>query len=366
MDLGHLDRRGFLAVGGGGFICTLAGEKLRVDEPADLDRLARNLKTPPKVAKARARGDGNAALMDAETGAARTAAPVSLASARGVSADREYWIRAEKKKWKIVPTEFDEMMGRPVSGKTRFEAWVYREYEPDFAAPLGSATIPGPLIEANVGESVAVHFQNAVSSPVTIHPHGIFYTEEFDGSYKGEFTDPGGFVQPGETFTYQWDAREGTSGLWLYHDHGPMDPVPTYKGLFGGLIIRDPADPNPPDVEHFVFMHALTPVATGLSRAFSCVNGRAYAGNTPTFEATVGQRVAFHVVGIDNDFHTFHLHGHRWQDGVDGPVIDTKTIGPAESYSLAFDEDNAGRWFYHCHVFSHLHMGMNGWYVVSP
>jgi FtsP/CotA-like multicopper oxidase with cupredoxin domain len=27
-------------------------------------------------------------------------------------------------------------------------------------------------------------------------------------------------------------------------------------------------------------------------------------------------------------------------------------------------EDNPGRWFYHCHVFSHLHMGMNGWYLV--
>jgi FtsP/CotA-like multicopper oxidase with cupredoxin domain len=364
MDLGHLDRRGFLAVGGGGLICTLAGHRLRVDEPADLDKLAAELKTPPKIARARANGGAQAPTADAEASA--KAAPASQVAAQGTSADREYWIRAEKQKWKIVPTGRDEMMDRPVSGKTKFEAWVYREYEADFAAPKASkGAIPGPLIEADVGETVDVHFQNAVSSPVTIHPHGIFYTEDSDGSYKGEFTDPGGFVQPGETVTYHWEARPGTAGLWLYHDHGPMDPVPTYKGLFGPLIVRDPADPNPPDVEHFLFMHALQPVATGLSRAFSCINGRAYAGNTPTFEATVGQRVAFHVVAIDNDFHTFHIHGHRWQEA-DGRIIDTKTIGPGESYSLAFDEDNAGRWFYHCHVFTHLHMGMNGWYVVSP
>jgi FtsP/CotA-like multicopper oxidase with cupredoxin domain len=362
VDPPDLDRRQFLAVGGGGLICTLAGQKLRVDEPADLDKLAAELKTPPKVA--RARGSTRAGASDADSAAG--AASSSQLAAATTSADREYWIRAEPRKWNIVPTGRDEMMDAPVSGDTNFQPWVYREYEPGFATPKAKGYMPGPLIEANIGETVDVHFQNGVGSPVTIHPHGIFYAEESDGSYNGAYTDPGGFVQPGEEVTYHWEAREGTQGLWLYHDHGPMDPVPTYKGLFGALIIRDPSDPKPPDVEHFVFMHSLTPVATGLNRTFSCINGRAYAGNAPTFTATVGQRVAFHVVAIDNDFHTFHLHGHRWQDRVDGPIIDTKTIGPAESYSLAFDEDNAGRWFYHCHVFTHLHMGMNGWYVVSP
>jgi manganese oxidase len=369
MDLSQYDRRGFLAVGGGGLVCTLAGQKLRVDEPADLEKLAAEVRTPPKVAKARGKEAGGSELASdgAEAGAARTAAPASAATAStagGGSADREYWIRAEPRKWNIVKTGRDEMMDRKVKDKSRFLAWAYRPYSENFGEPLGPAKIPGPLIEANVGESIAVHFQSAVPSPVTIHPHGVFYAEDMDGSYKGEFTDPGGFVQNGETFTYHWDAREGTAGAWLYHDHGPMDPVPTYKGLFGPLIIRDPADPEPPDVEHFLMMHALNPVATGLRRAFSCVNGRAYAGNTPTITASVGQRVAMHVIAIDNDFHTFHLHGHRWEDA-DGRIIDTKTIGPAESYSLSFVEDNPGRWFYHCHVFSHLHMGMNGWYLVS-
>ena len=110
-----------------------------------------------------------------------------------------------------------------------------------------------------------------------------------------------------------------------------------------------------PDVEFFLFMHAFQPVATSLHQQFGCMNGRAYAGNTPTLEAKVGQRVAFHVISLDNDFHTFHIHGHRWTDP-DGTVIDTRTFGPGESYTLEFVEDNPGRWFYHCHVFSHLHM----------
>jgi FtsP/CotA-like multicopper oxidase with cupredoxin domain len=46
-------------------------------------------------------------------------------------------------------------------------------------------------------------------------------------------------------------------------------------------------------------------------------------------------------------------------------IIDTKTFGPADSFRLEFVEDNPGRWFYHCHVFTHFHMGMNGWYIVD-
>ncbi len=43
-----------------------------------------------------------------------------------------------------------------------------------------------------------------------------------------------------------------------------------------------------------------------------CVNGRAYAGNTPTLRAKTGDSVTWHVYALDNNFHTFHLHGHRW------------------------------------------------------
>ncbi len=66
-----------------------------------------------------------------------------------------------------------------------------------------------------------------------MHPHGIFYTVDMDGAYKGKYTTPGGFVENGRTFQYVWEARQDTVGAWLYHDHGPMDPIPVFKGLFG-------------------------------------------------------------------------------------------------------------------------------------
>jgi FtsP/CotA-like multicopper oxidase with cupredoxin domain len=345
MSLPPIGRRAFVAEAAGGlFLCTLAGKQFKLDEPADVEKLASDIPVPPKVAAARANGGATA----------------TLAKAGGTN---EYWIQAEKVKWDIVPRGRDEMMGKQVKGKTTFKAYAYRAYSPNFAEPLGPAKVPGPLIEANVGETITVHFRNKTKTPVTIHPHGVMYSVDMDGAYKGKYTDPSGFVERGDEVTYIWEATPETKGAWLYHDHGPMDPLPLYKGLLGPIIIRDPNEPQP-DRDFFTAFHSFQPAATGLDQPFYCVNGRAYAGNTPTFKSKVGEDVAFHVYAIDDYFHTFHIHGHRWRDA-SGIVIDNVTLGPGDITTARFTENNPGRWFYHCHVFSHLHQGMNGWYIVD-
>jgi FtsP/CotA-like multicopper oxidase with cupredoxin domain len=344
-----LDRRRFLAAGGSGLLlCTLGGQQIRSDRKADVEALTRELEVPPKVAAAQ-----------------RAAAPATASTVltAGGGSRREYWIRAEERRWNIVPGR-DQMLQQKVRGKSTFTAYGYRPYTQDFATPITKTKVPGPLIEAEVGDTIVVNFQNALSSPVTIHPHGVQYSIEMDGAYKGKYTDPGGFVQQGETYQYVWEATEETIGEWLYHDHGPLDPVPLYKGLFGPLIVR-PKGAAKPDKEFFVAFHSFQPVATGLDQVFWCVNGKAYTGNTPTFRARVGQSVTWRVYAIDNDFHTFHVHGHRWKDPNGGKVIDNVTLGPGDSLSASYVEDNPGRWLYHCHVFSHLHQGMTGWYVVE-
>ncbi|HEX7245359.1 MAG TPA: multicopper oxidase domain-containing protein [Solirubrobacterales bacterium] len=350
MSFGPTDRRSFLSLAGATFVCTLAGQRVNMGEgQVDVAQLSNGVDVPPRVAAA---NGGSASA---------SAAAVAAASAGGQV--REHWLAAEQRRWNIVPTHRDQMMAEPVKGKTTFEAYGYRPYSPGFEAPLGPATVPGPLIEAEVGDTVVVHFRNELSAPVTIHPHGVFYSNEMDGTYKGKWTGPGGFVQRKRTFTYVWECREGTEGTWLYHDHGPMDPLPVFRGLFGPLLVRKPGEARP-EREFFLAFHTWDPSTTGLRDTYYCINGRAYAGNTPTLEAKVGERVRFHVYGVDNFFHTFHLHGHRWTEP-DGTIVDNRPFGPADSFSLEFVEDNPGRWFYHCHVFQHLHQGMNGWYVVS-
>ena len=41
-------------------------------------------------------------------------------------------------------------------------------------------------------------------------------------------------------------------------------------------------------------------------------------------------------------------------------------VGPNETITARFIEDNPGRWLYHCHVFTHQDGGMAGWYLVEP
>lgn len=345
-----VDRRSFLGVGGAALLCTiggLGGRQFKVNGKTDVRKLAKKIPVPPKVKAA----GGNV--------------PISNAAVTGNR--KEYWITAEPMKWNIVPKKRDQMMwtGLKKKGRSTVDAYGYRAWTPNFEKPLTSKpTIPGPLLDATVGDTLVVHFRNLTPGPVTMHPHGAFYSNEMDGSYKGWWTDPGGFVQRGVTFTYVWECPEGTQGTWLYHDHGPLDPLPLYKGLFGPLVIRDPAEPRP-DAEYFLAFHSFSPaVFPQLGQAFWAINGRAFTGNTTTMRAKVGDDVAIHVYGVDNDFHTFHMHGHRWKEP-DGTIIDNKTFGPADSFRVRFKEDNPGRWLYHCHVFSHLHEGMSGWYIVE-
>jgi FtsP/CotA-like multicopper oxidase with cupredoxin domain len=227
--------------------------------------------------------------------------------------------------------------------------------------------MPGPTLHAEVGDTLVVHFRNAaftLDQALTLHPHGVRYTPDYDGVYLGDHTRVGGFIAPGEEFTYTWEATPDSVGVWPYHDHGPNHTLNTFRGAFGAIVIRE-RGAKIPDVEHVLFMHSLLPPVTGLSRAFQTINGRTGAGNTPTIQARVGQDVAIHVIGMDNNFHDFHIHGHRWKDAA-GAFVDTPSVGPNETITARFVEDNPGRWLYHCHVFSHQDAGMAGWYMVSP
>ena len=350
-----IGRRGFIAASaaGGAALVTLGGLEYHADAKPDVEAMARQMKPPPAVAAYYRR--------QSQTGYD----PGSLPEATAGGTTRQYWIKAVKvHNWDIVPTHHDAMMDHPVKGKTKITALAYQRFHPGFKKPMGRPSIPGPLIEADVGDTVVIHFRNECGMPVTMHPHGIFYTVDMDGAYKGKHTAPSGFVENGRTFRYVWEAREDTVGAWFYHDHGPMDPFPVFKGLFGSLIVRNPSAPRP-DREFFICLHSFTPPYIKLDTQFMCINGRAYAGNTPTLRAKRGDSVTWHVYALDNNFHTFHLHGHRWLDTDGGYLIDNKTLGPADIITLNYTEDNPGRWFYHCHVFSHLHMGMNGWYIVD-
>jgi FtsP/CotA-like multicopper oxidase with cupredoxin domain len=315
----------------------------------------------------------------ADRAATRVARPRALAAAASDRVDqlrfatpepqpggvvREYWITADTTSWDITPRRRDDWMDMPVRGRTRFTAFTYSEWTTGFAARKRKPSMPGPTLQAEVGDVLRVHVRNAATQAITMHPHGVRYTPDYDGTYMGERTRAGGFIGPGEEFTYTWEATPDSVGVWPYHDHGPNHSLNLLRGLFGALIIR-PKGTKPPDVEQVLFQHALAPNVTGLDKQWQCFNGRAYAGNTPTVRARVGQSVAFHVLGGDAAYHNFHVHGHRWRSAA-GVSVDNAGFGPHEAITAQWTEDNPGRWLYHCHVFSHQDGGMAGWLLVDP
>ena len=173
---------------------------------------------------------------------------------------REYWIQARPLRWDPVPTKRDEWMNMPIPSRRKFMALAYQQYSAGFAEPIGAPTIPGPILEAEVGDTLVVHFRNGdhhFGQAHTMHPHGVKYTPDYDGSYLASFTRAGGFVAPGDEFTYTWEAVPGSAGVWPYHDHGPNGTISVARGLFGAVIVREKGA-KPPDVEQVLVLHQLT------------------------------------------------------------------------------------------------------------
>lgn len=40
----------------------------------------------------------------------------------------------------------------------------------------------GPVIRAEVGDDIVVHMKNFATRPYSIHPHGVFYEKDSEGS----------------------------------------------------------------------------------------------------------------------------------------------------------------------------------------
>jgi FtsP/CotA-like multicopper oxidase with cupredoxin domain len=77
-----------------------------------------------------------------------------------------------------------------------------------------------------------------------------------------------------------------------------------------------------------------------------------------------GQRVAVNFINETGMSHPMHLHGHSFQvtaingKPMKGAVRDTVLVPPKTNVAVAFDANNPGIWYLHCHVLWHLAAGM--------
>ena len=95
--------------------------------------------------------------------------------------------------------------------------------------------VPGPTVEARVGDTIVVRLKNSLSEPTTIHWHGLRIPAVMDGTDVVQRT-----VAPGESFEYRFTVPD--AGTFWYHSHH-NETVQMERGLYGALIVRDPDEP---------------------------------------------------------------------------------------------------------------------------
>ncbi|HVO29089.1 MAG TPA: multicopper oxidase family protein [bacterium] len=115
------------------------------------------------------------------------------------------------------------------------------DWDPGTGVPIHglayNGIVPGPVIPITAGETLRVHFTNALSvEGTTVHWHGVRIAWAMDG-VPGLTQDA---ILPGQTFVYQFTVPD--PGFYWYHPH-MQTAKDIERGLYGRIISRDPAEP---------------------------------------------------------------------------------------------------------------------------
>lgn len=90
--------------------------------------------------------------------------------------------------------------------------------------------IPGPTIEATLGDTLRVTFNNKMDVETSIHWHGVLLPPDQDG-VPGLNTRP---IGPGESFTFQFPVRH--AGTYWYHSHTGLQEQ---RGVYGSIVFHE-------------------------------------------------------------------------------------------------------------------------------
>ena len=356
---------------------------------------------------------------------------------------REFWLKAEEILWDYAPSfPTNRMMGAPFNedqlvfvGNTPerigriYRKAVYRAYTPNFETVVdgpnevtnldtGEIRIIrkpgsreehlgnlGPIIRAEVGDTILIHFKNETRFNVSMHAHGVFYdkvsegTPYADGTTRADKADDA--IPPGGTYTYKWEVPERSgpgsgdpdSIVWPYHSH-TNEVTDTNAGLVGAIVIHKRGTLNertglPKGIDReFVNVFTVTDensslylesniedFTTGMmdsededfieSNLMHSINGFLYA-DLPGLTMQEGERVRWYMLamGTEVDIHTPHWHGVDLLEN--GRRVDITEIFPASAKTLDMVPDNPGIWMYHCHVNDHLDAGMQALFTIKP
>ncbi len=108
-----------------------------------------------------------------------------------------------------------------------------------------NGTVPGPAVRLRAGEVLRARLDNRLGEPTTIHWHGVALRNDMDGA--PDMTQPP--VGPGGLFTYEFTVPD--PGTYWFHPHVGLQ---LDRGLYGPLLVDDPAEPGGYDQEQVVVL----------------------------------------------------------------------------------------------------------------
>ncbi|MDQ3034839.1 MAG: multicopper oxidase family protein [Myxococcota bacterium] len=119
----------------------------------------------------------------------------------------------------------------------RTRALSYRDLDAAGARTAAGATLPGPLIEVEVGQTLTVWLRNDLPElGTTLHFHGMRTPDRLDGNPLVS-----GTVDPGETVLHRFVVQD--PGLYWFHPHLFADEH-VELGLQGVIVVRAPEEPR--------------------------------------------------------------------------------------------------------------------------
>ena len=256
------------------------------------------------------------------------------------------------REWEIVAQDREIEVAPGVS----YEAWTY------------NGRVPGPTLRAREGELLRIRFVNASAHPHTMHFHGI-HTALMDGMPGIGDNRGGGQIEPGEEFTYEFDASP--FGLHLYHCHVAPLAAHIARGLYGAFII-DPKQGRPEADEMVMVMN-------GFDTNFDLTN-EIYAVNTVGFHyvdepirVPRDELVRVYLVNVleYDPINSFHIHGnffHYFPTGTSlepSEFTDTVIQGQAQRGILDMKFPYDGDYMFHAHVSEFAELGWSGFFRVG-
>ncbi len=203
--------------------------------------------------------------------------------------------------------------------------------------------VPGPQIRVRQGDRVRIVLHNKLEESTAMHFHGLLVPNNMDG--VPGITQP--LVEPGQSYTYEFTARN--SGSHMYHSHmnGALQ-IPA--GLLGAFIVEGNAEPAS-DIDQLM---VLNDGPLGYT-----INGKGFPATAPIV-AKPGQKVRLRYMNEGLQIHPMHLHGMPQQvvakDGYSLPqprLEDTVLVAPGERIDVIVDATELGVWALHCHILSH-------------